>query len=401
MNSERGRVERRLLLGGGITGLGGGVWFTVWALYLTRDLGIPAGRMSMALIVAGVAGLLLAVPVGAVADRHGARRVLLWLYLVRGASALAFLAVDGVVGLIVVATLFNGAQIVGMGVNNALVAGLFAGPDRIRVLARLRAVVHGANTLGAAGGALVLAVDEHWAYASAIAFNALTFFAAVATLHRVPEAATAERAARWMGLRGAAIRDLPYIAVLAPVAGLSLCWAMLSVGVPLWVSEHTAARPAVAAVAVVVSSLLIAVLQTPVSVRIQDTGRAARAATLAGALLAAGCLLLIGASGAAVTLAVVIVLAASLVHVAGELLFIAGQWQLSMALMREDRKGEYQGLNAALTGVVQTFAPALVAALVGGLAAMGWLLLAVVFLLCAAPVVPLTRHALRTREANL
>ncbi|MGK5558388.1 zinc-binding dehydrogenase, partial [Actinomadura kijaniata] len=32
----------------------------------------------------------------------------------------------------------------------------------------------------------------------------------------------------------------------------------------------------------------------------------------------------------------------------------------------EDRKGEYQGLNAALTGVVMTFAPAVVTALVGG-----------------------------------
>ncbi|WP_067491309.1 MFS transporter [Actinomadura hibisca] len=400
MKSDCSRVERRLLLGGGVNGLGGGVWFTVWALYLTRDLGFSSGRMSFALIVAGIAGLLLAVPIGAVADRHGARRVLLWLYLVRGASALAFLVVDDMVGLIVVATLFNGAQIVGMGVNNALVAGLFDGPDRIRVLARLRAVIHGANTLGAAGGAIVIGVDAHWAYASAIAFNALTFLVAAATLRGVPEAATAERSARWMGLRGEALRDLPYIAVLAPVAGMSLCWAMLSVGVPLWVSEHTAARPVVAALAVVVSSLLIAALQTPVSVRIQDTGRAARAATLAGVLLAVGCVLLIGASGPTVALAVVIVLAAALVHVAGELLFIAGQWQLSMDLMREDRKGEYQGLNAALTGVVQTFAPALVAALVGGLAATGWLILAVVFLLCAAPVIPLTRHALRTREVN-
>ncbi|MQY09049.1 MFS transporter [Actinomadura macrotermitis] len=399
MNRDSGRIVRRLLLGSGINGVGGGVWFTVWALYLTRDLGMPPGRVGLALMAAGTAGLVLALPTGALADRHGARRVLMLLHLVRAAAALAYLLVDGLAGLIAVAAVFNGAQVVGTGVNGALVAGLFEGAGRIGVLARIRAVVHGGNTLGAAGGALVLTVDEHWAYVAAIVFNAATFLAAAALLRGVPEAATTGRTARWAGLRGAAIRDLPYIAVMAPVAGLSLCWAMLSTGVPLWVSEHTAARPAVAAGAVVVSSLLIAALQTPVSVRVRDTARAARAAALAGVLLAVGCLLLTGASGTTAAVAVVVVALAVLAHVAGELLFVAGQWQLSLALMREDRRGEYQGLNAALTGVVQTFAPALVAALVGGLAGVGWVLLAAVFLACGAPVVPLARRAARSRPA--
>ena len=44
-------------------------------------------------------------------------------------------------------------------------------------------------------------------------------------------------------------------------------------------------------------------------------------------------------------------------------------------LMREECRGEYQGLNATMTGDVQEFAPAAVAALVGGLGAPGWLVL--------------------------
>ncbi|MBA8956881.1 MFS transporter [Actinomadura namibiensis] len=396
MNNDSRRVVRRLLLGSGINGLGGGVWFTVWALYLTRDLGIPPGRAGLALLVAGAVGLALAVPVGAVADRYGARRVLVVLYLVRGGAALAFLLVRDLPSLVVAAALFDGAQIVGMGVQGALVAGLFEGGERVRVLALNRAVVHATNALGAAIGAVVLTIDQHWAYATAIAFNAVTFVVAALTLRGMPEAPTVERSARWAGLRGEAVRDLPYIAVMAPVAGLTLCWAMLSAGVPLWVSERTDAPPAVAAVAVVISAVFIAVLQTPVSVRVRTVSQGARAATWAGGLLAASCLVLVGAPwlGAAVVLAAVVV------HVAGELLFTAGQWQLSMELMREDRKGEYQGLNAALTGVVMTFAPALVTALVGGLAAVGWVVLALVFAACAAPVVPLARWAERTRPAE-
>jgi len=66
--------------------------------------------------------------------------------------------------------------------------------------------------------------------------------------------------------------------------------------------------------------------------------------------------------------------------------------------MRDDLRGEYQGLNATLAGIVMTFSPAAVAALVGGLGAAGWLVLAAIFLACGAPVVPLARHAVRTRE---
>ncbi|WP_073258144.1 MFS transporter [Cryptosporangium aurantiacum] len=393
-------IAARLLTGTAINGVGGGLWFTIWALYLTRVVGLSAGQLGLSLAVAGVVGIVLSLPGGALADRLGARRVAVTINLVRAAAGLAFLAVDGVLALTLVAAVFNGAQVVGSGVGNALITGLFRGDERVRMLARSRAAVHAGNTVGAGLGAAVLAIDRPWAYAAAIVGNAATFVVNASLLVGVPETATSRRISRWAGLRGTAIRDRRYLAVMLPITALTACWAVQSVGIPLWVVSSTDASPAVAATTVIVSSILIAALQSAVSARVVTVRRGARAATLSGVVLAASCLAFVPAAWVGAGWAAVIVLGAGLLHVAGELLFVSGQWGVSVPLMREECRGEYQGLNATLTGAVQEFAPAVVAALVGGLGAYGWAVLAGFFVACAAPIVPLAAQAVAARDVR-
>src|SRR6187549_1441524 len=102
MKHDRG-VATRLLVGTAINGVGGGLWFTIWALYLTRVVGLSAGQLGGSLAVAGVVGIALSLPGGALADRLGARRVSVAINLVRAVSCLAFLAVDGLLALTLVA----------------------------------------------------------------------------------------------------------------------------------------------------------------------------------------------------------------------------------------------------------------------------------------------------------
>ncbi|GAA3386094.1 MFS transporter [Cryptosporangium minutisporangium] len=393
-------VAARLLTGTAINGVGGGLWFTIWALYLTRVVGLSAGQLGASLAVAGLVGIALSLPGGAVADRLGARRVSVAINLIRAVACLAFLAVDGLLALTLVAAVFNGAQVVGSGVGSALITGLFTGEQRVRMLARSRAAVHAGNTIGAGLGAAVLAVDQRWAYAAAIVANAVTFVVNATLLAGVPETPTRRRLSRWAGLRGTAIRDRRYLAVMLPITAFTACWAVQSVGIPLWVVSSTDAPAAVAAATVIVSSVLIAALQTAVSTRVVTVRRGARAATLSGVVLAASCLVFVPAGWVGAGWASVIVLGGGLLHVAGELLFVSGQWGVSVALMREECRGEYQGLNATLTGAVQEFAPAAVAALVGGVGALGWVALAGFFVACAAPIVPLAARAARAAAAR-
>jgi hypothetical protein len=391
-------TTRRLLFAGAVTGAGSGVWFTVWALYLTRVVGIPPGRMGAALLVAGVAGLLLALPAGVLADRYGARRVLVVLYVVRAGAASSYLLVADPPALILSAAVLGGAEIAALGTSTALVAGLYESRARIRTLARMRAVQHAAYTVGAGAGALVLTLDSPALYRAAIAAKAVTLMISALALRGVPDpAGTApDRNPR----PGRAFTDVPFAAAMSTSALLASCWAILSTGLPLWITGHTSAPPATSAALVVLSCVLIAALQTTVSGRVTDVSRAARAVRSAGMLLAVSCLVVLAAAGRPAWWAVAVVAVAGLVHVAGELLYVAGDWQLSLSLMAEDARGEYQGVRASLTGVVQTLAPPLVALLVGGAGGAGWVLLAAILLAGSAPAPALARWAQRTRRSG-
>jgi hypothetical protein len=73
---------------------------------------------------------------------------------------------------------------------------------------------------------------------------------------------------------------------------------------------------------------------------------AARNARLAGGALALSCVLFALSQGRGGTTVVLILLGAATVHVAGELLFVAACWRLSVDLMPADAPGQYQGVFA-------------------------------------------------------
>ena len=177
---------------------------------------------------------------------------------------------------------------------------------------------------------------------------------------------------------------------------LALCWAMMSSGLPLWVALHTDAPRSISAVIVVLNSLAIALLQVRVSRAMVAPAVAARGALLSGTLLAASCVLFALTAGGAGPGVIAVLVLAGAVHTAGELVFVAASWGLSVPLMPDGAHGEYQGVFATGEATALMFAPALMTTLVAGWGQPGWLVLAAVF---AVPrrlrCIPATRWALR------
>ena len=95
--------------------------------------------------------------------------------------------------------------------------------------------------------------------------------------------------------------------------------------------------------------------------------------------------------------AVALLLAGGLAHVAGELFFVAASWGLSIPLMPRDAAGEYQGVFATGEATALLAAPVLMTTLVADWGQPGWLVLAAVFLVPAAAATRATRWALATR----
>ena len=380
---------RRLAAGTLASAVGNGAWYTSWALFLTRSVGLSPGQVGLGMTAAGVAGLACATPAGYLADRLGAREVYATLLGVQAAAALAYLAVGGMPAFVVVACIAEAARS-GGGARNALVLGLT--DEHLTALGALRSISHLGWAGGALAGAVIIGVDSRAGYVALLVLNAASYLAYAGLVLSVPRVGVAPRR---RGLR--AVRDRPYVTLAGLVGVLALCWAMLSSGLPRWVALHTDAPRSISAVIVVLNSLAIALLQVRVSRVMVSAGAAARGAVLSGSVLAASCVLFAltaGGSGAAV---VALFLVAAAVHTAGELLFVAASWGLSIPLMPRGAAGEYQGVFATGEATALMAAPALMTTLVADWGQPGWLVLAAIFLLPALAAVPVTRWALRTR----
>jgi MFS family permease len=390
---------RRLLWGRGVSALGDGLWFTIWALYFTRVLHLSAASVGVTMALAGGAGLAAAVPLGALADRFGPRGVLLAITLVRACAMAAYLLVHGMWAFLLITIAFTAPANGATAVRTALVAGLVTGDDvRVRALSWQRVVQHAGYALGAALGAVVLAADRPGVYLVAIAANASTFFVLAVLTAAVPAPPPVRTGASGTeGIR-LVLRDRPYLAVMAATSVLSLCWAMLSTGLPLWLSRSTELPLSLSGAVVVISSVGIAVFQVPASHLARTVGQAARTAAYAGTALAVSCVILSATHGGAGTTAAAAVILAALFHVIGELGFVAAGWGLSITLMREHARGAYQGASEAGTATAQMFGPAVFTFALTACGAAGWLLVAVVFLGGGASVPGLARWAESTRH---
>ena len=386
----------RLGAGTFVSAVGNGAWYTSWALFLTRSVGLSPAQVGLGMTVAGVVGLLSATPIGWLADRLGAREVFATLLVVQGAAALAYLAVDGLAAFVGTACVAEAARS-GNGARNALVLGLTPREqDRLAALGSLRSISHFGWAIGAVAGAVIIGVDSRPAYVALLLLNAASYLVYAGLAMSVPRVAAAPVR---RGLR--AIHDRPYLTLAGLMGVLALCWAMMSSGLPLWIALHTDAPRSLSAVIVVLNSLAIALLQVRVSRGIGSPAVAARGAVLSGSLLAASCLLFALSAGWGGAGVVALLVAAGIVHTAGELVFVAASWGLSVRLMPADSPGEYQGVFATGEATALMLAPALMTTLVAGWGQPGWLVLAAIFLVPALAAVPVTRWALRTRRSGL
>jgi len=374
---EGQQLTRRIQLGQGISSVGDGIWFTTWAIYLTQVLGFPAAVMGAAVGIGGLTGVGLAFPGGMAADRYGSRNTLIVLTAIRGLAMLGFCFVGNAWTLFPVTIGYFGTGSAVSGVWTTLVCELFEGEDQMGALARLRVVQHAGYAAGSGLGAGVLALNQKWAFTAAIAVNAATFLVLLVIVASLPQ--TRRSISNRVGSSLTVLKNYPYAVTMMTVAMLATCWAVLSTGVPLWVSTRTTAPNWLSAVIVVLSSLLIATFQVRVTRDVRSIDLAGRAGRFSGGLLAACCVPFAASSWFQTWLASLLLLIAGLLHVAGELYFVAARWGLSIGLMDHSSKGQYQGVAATTEATVQAVAPALVAVAITLPGITGWVLLAGLF----------------------
>src|SRR6202042_2260007 len=133
-------------------------------LFFTRSVGLSPAEVGLGISLAGFLSLLAGMPLGDLADRFGARRVVVILMTILAFDTAAYALVHSFWAFLIVISIDSFAAAGSSAARNALIAGLFPGADRVRVRAYLRAVTNVGISLGAVGAGFVLHFDTRTAY---------------------------------------------------------------------------------------------------------------------------------------------------------------------------------------------------------------------------------------------
>ncbi|MEV6201367.1 MFS transporter [Streptomyces sp. NPDC051771] len=386
--------ERVLIAASFVNRVGNGLFNAASALYFTLVVGLPAVQVGAALTIAGVIGLCAGIPGGHLADRRGGRAIMMLALTVQAVSMAALVLVESWAALTVIATVDQIAAAVGGAAWGVLVVRV--GGERPALFrARLRTFVNLGVILGTVGAGLALAANTRSAYVTLILGNAASFALCAVLLlllPRYPILPAPPHQRRWL-----VFGDRPFLAFTALYGAMGLQYPVVSLLLPIWISEHTEAPRWTVAALFAVNSLFCVLMQTRIGSRIETPHDGGRAFRTAGLLFLVSCPVMALAAYTPVWAAVGLVLAAIFVHSLGEVWESSACFALGFGLAPDHAQGQYQGVLGLGFSAGQALAPAILTTVVLGLGTAGWMLLAVFFAALGAVGPSLARWGMRTR----
>ncbi|MFJ6799087.1 MFS transporter [Streptomyces sp. NPDC091268] len=374
--------------------IGDGAFYVTSALYFTQVVGLDPTRIGLGLAVAWAVGSLFGVPLGRLADRRGPRGTAVLLALATSTAVATFLVVRGFLPFVLAACLYATAQSGLAAARQALLAGLITKGERTGALAHLQSTLNAGLAVGAALGGLALSTGTRGAYQGIFAVDALSFLLCALVLLRLP-AVTPIPAAR--GVKLAVLRDRPYTVLTLLNTVLLLRMPLLSLGLPLWITERTTAPAWLVSALFVLNTVAVMLFQVRTARSVTGAASAVRALRRSGALMLLTCAVFALSAGTPTWAALTALLAGSVLLVAAEMFQSAGSWQLGFDLAPADRIGEYQGFFGTGVTVARTLGPVALTTLLMGVGAPGWFLLGTLFLVASYAMGPTARWAARTR----
>jgi MFS family permease len=382
-----------LVLVGLIDSTGTGLFIAGAAVFYTRGAGLSIAEVGIGLTVAGLCGLVALTPLGMLADRIGPRPAAVLLHFWRAAGFFAYAFVDDFATFLIVACLVGIPARAVDPVNQMYVDRHIGKELRTRVMAAFRVVANVGFTLGALLATLIIAIGTRPAFLAIVIGDALTFVLAGILLAKVP--LTADYTPTRRTVRGwpTSLRQGRFLAVAALHSVFVLHIPLLSIGIPLWATQHTTAPPLIIGPLIVLNTILVILLQVRFSRGTETREGGVRALRLASLSLA-GCAAVVAFASETGTAATVVLLVAGMVLLTfGELFQVAGGVSVSYDLAPRDRQGEYLAVFSLGTAAMYMVGPLLVTIGVVERGTFAWLGLAAVFLVAGFFIRPAVEAA--------
>ncbi|MEV4049853.1 MFS transporter [Amycolatopsis sp. NPDC049688] len=372
--------------------VGKGAWFTCYALFFTRSIGLSTAQFGFGVTLAGLVGMIIGGPLGYLADRLGAREVLIGITVVQGAAVMSFGVVHQFWVIILVTCVTIACERSVPGIRTALIAGLVSGPGRIGLIATTNAMAQAGMVLGAVIGAVVLSVDSHAGYLALILSYGTVNLLFAAALIKLPHVQSLKDRREKRAVL--VLRDRPFLTITILNGLLALNWGMLDIGVPLWITTHTQAQPWVIGVLMGGNAAVLALLMRRIAQPGTTVAGASRLGVWSGVALACSCLVYATSYHESSPMVYVVLIAGSAIAVVGELLFVGSGVGLSVGLTPHEAHGEYQGVFSTGQLAATMLAPAVMTTLLVVLGPAGWLVLGAGYLLAGIGLPVAARWAL-------
>ena len=397
-------LVRRLSVQSVLSAFGDGVFLTGSAVFFTQIVGLSAARVGLGLTIAGAVTFALAVPLGKLSDRFGAKRVWAVASLVEAVLYLAWLAVGGMVGFVAVLVAVELVTTASRAARNAYRFDVFPREQRVSSSAYFRAARNVGYTLGALLAGVALATNSDDVIRTVPVATAVLLLLNAMLVSRLPSRlenaesgdveSSLEAALATKG-RSSALRNRGYVLMSVCGGVLGTHQVLLNVVIPLWLVEETDAPRVLLAWLFGTNTVLAVLLQVAAArgvVTVADSLRATRRGALF-LVLSCGIVLVTHDTIGWVTIALV-----WLGHVTvtgAELFDSAGAWGLQAELSDPARRGEYQGVSQLGYTLGSVWAPAAYTFLAMEWGTPGWLLIAAVVVVAAIAIHPASRAAER------
>ncbi|MDX3078337.1 MFS transporter [Streptomyces sp. MI02-7b] len=363
---------------------GTGVWSAVSVLYFTFVVGLDAGHIGLLLGAAGAAGIAGSPVGGRLAGRHSLRTLLIGAHLLRMAAVALLLVCDSFATLLPVVTLLSIADRAAR-TWEMLFATRVAGEQRVTYRALSRVTMNIGYAVGAGIAALGIAVGTRDAYGALVMGDAVSFLIAALIVGRTREVSgvpgkterpqRSEPAVEGRASAPTPWRDLGYLRFVLLDTPLNLDSTILSVGLPLWLFNHTTAPHTVVPTFLIINTVLVVVFQMPVSRRIDSPRRAGWAVVAYGSTLLACCVLVALSPAGGAVFSTVLMLAAAGLVTGAELMRAVSSWELAVCLAPNQAQPAYLGVAGLSASVAQSVGPLLLADAVMVAGPVGWLAL--------------------------
>ncbi|MEV6694564.1 MFS transporter [Micromonospora sp. NPDC051196] len=379
-----------------VLAIGRGAWYTCWALFYLRSIGLTAAEFGIGITVAGLVGMLAGMPFGYLADRIGPREVLFVLATVQGLATISLAFVWDFWAVMLVTCAVMMVERAAPGIRVAVTSGLTTGETRLKTISNCHVMKEIGAVAGSILGGVVLFFDNRPAYVSMVVFCGAANLAFALLMTRVPHVESLrERKVRRKVL---VLRDKPFLALTALSGVLALNWGIYDAGLPFWLTTQTEAPPWTMAALMVCNGVMIVLLLNRFTRAAATVPSAGRLGLLAGVTLGLSCLVYAMTGGGAGTVVIVLLFAAAAVHTVGELFLLGSGYGLSVGMTKEDAHGEYQGMYGVGEGAAMMLAPGLLTALFSGWGTGGWLLLGGLFLLSGVGLLLTSRWSMREQR---